>query len=341
MSYLRVGDPNPAPLDIPGAILSISSVTILVFSIIEAPVRGWADAFVIGGFVVGLVLLAGFIYREIVTDHPMLNISYFRNPRFSGGAGAISIGFFAMFGMVFGLTQYLQFVQGYTPLEAGLRLVPVAAGIVIGAGNSHRLVGKLGTNRVVAMGLILASGAFVTITLWEPATSYWIVGATLLVLAFGLGNVMAPATDAVMGAVREENAGVASAMNDVTRQVAGAFGVAVIGSAINTAYGSRMSEAVADLPPEAASAAKDSVGAASKISSALPAEIGAPLAEAASVAFTDALGIAVLVSAAAALTGSIFIVKFMPARHLPIDGGAATERSEPLDLRDAAAERTE
>ncbi len=312
-------DPHPASLDIPGAVLSISAITTLVYSIIEAPVRGWTDGLVIAGFVGGSVLAAAFAYWEIRTDHPMLNLAFFKNPRFSAGAGAITIGFFALFGMVFGLTQYLQFVQGYTPLEAGLRMVPVALGIAFGAGFSHRLVGRLGTDKVVAMGLVVLAGVLVTITFWQPDTEYWVIGVTFFLLAFGMGNLMAPATDAVMGAVPEANAGIASAMNDVTRQVAGAFGVAVIGSVINTVYGGRMDEAVAELPPEAARAASDSVGAAARVASTLPAEVAGGLADAAKIAFTDALGVAVLVAAGVALVGSALIVRFMPARHLPDD----------------------
>ena len=157
----------------------------------------------------------------------------------------------------------------------------------------------------------------VTITFWDPGTDYWIVGLTFFFMAFSMGTVMAPSTDSVMGAVPEANAGIASAMNDVTRMVAGAFGVAVIGSVINTAYSGRMDEAVAGLPPEAASAAGDSVGAASKIASTIPAEAGVRLADAAKAAFTDALGLAVLVSAGVALTGAVLIAKFMPPHHLP------------------------
>ncbi len=310
-------DPHPASLDILGAVLSISAVTILVYSIIEAPVRGWTDGLVLAGLVGGAALAAAFGYWEIKTDHPMLNLAFFKNPRFSAGAGAIAIGFFALFGMIFGLTQFLQFVQGYTPLEAGLRMAPVALGMMVGAGNSHRLVGKLGTHKAVAMGLLIVAGAFVTIALWQPDTGYWVVGGTFFVLAFGMGNVMAPSTDSVMGAVPEANAGVASAMNDVTRQVAGAFGVAVIGSVINTVYGGRMSEAVAGLPQEAAKAASDSVGAASQIAARLPAEVGGGLADAAKTAFTEALGIAVLVGAGVAVIGSVLVAKYMPARHLP------------------------
>ncbi len=320
-------DPHPVPLDIPGAVLSISAVTILVFSIIEAPVRGWTDGLVLAGFGVGALLVAIFVYWEIRTDHPMLNLAFFRNPRFSAGAGAISIGFFALFGMVFGMTQYLQFVQGYTPLEAGLRMVPVALGMAAGAGLSHRLVARLGTNRVVAPGMVVLGAVLISISFWDPHTEYWVIGLTFFCMAFGMGNVMAPSTDAVMGAVPEANAGVASAMNDVTRQVAGAFGVAVIGSVMNTVYSGRMEDVVTRLPAEAATAARDSVGAASRIATMLPGEIGTRLAEAAGAAFSDALGVAVLVAAGVALSGSVFIVKFMPPRHLPNDEGSRT-RSE-------------
>lgn len=315
-------DPQPRSLDILGAMLSISAITILVYSIIEAPVRGWTDALVIAGFVAGTVLAVAFIAWELRTSHPMLNIGFFRNPRFSAGAGAISIGFFALFGMVFGMTQYLQFVQGFTPLEAGLRMLPVAVGMAMGAGLSHRFVGRLGSKRVVAAGLIFVGGILTTIALWQPDTSYLVIGVTFFFLAVSMGNVMAPSTDAVMGAVPEANAGIASAMNDVTRQVSGAFGVAVIGSVINTAYSGRMDEAVAGLPPEAAEAASDSVGAASRIAAMLPDGVGTGLATAAATAFTDALGVAVLVGAGVAVTGAVLVARFLPARHRPAGSGA-------------------
>ena len=311
-------DPHPTPLDIPGAILSISAITCLVYFIIEAPVRGWTDRLIIGGFIGGAVLATAFVYREIKAEHPMLDFTFFKNPRFSTGAGAIAIGFFALFGTIFGLTQYLQFVKNYTPLEAGLRMVPVALGIAIGAGFSHRLVDKLGTNKVVAMGLIILAGVLCTITTWQPDTDYWIIGLSFFIMAFGMGNLMAPSTDSVMGAVPEASTGIASAMNDVTRLVAGAFGVAVIGSIINTVYSGRMDKAVSGLTPEIAAAARDSVGAASQIASTLPVEVMGNLANSSRLAFTEALGMAVLVAAGIAVTGSVLIARFMPAYHIAI-----------------------
>lgn len=315
-------DPHPKRLDPVGALLSISAVSILVYAIIEAPVLGWGDGLVISGFVVGLVMLGVFVWWEKKIDHPMLNLGFFGNPRFSAGAGAISIGFFSLFGIIFGLTLYLQFVQDYTPLQAGARMIPLAFGMVIGAGSSHRSVGRLGTNKVVSMGLVILSGLLVSMTFWEPGTSYWLLGPSFAMIGFGMGNLMAPSTDAVMGAVPEANAGIASAMNDVTRMVAGAFGIAVTGSLINTAYHGRMVDAVAGLPAQAAEAAGDNVGAAVSIAANLPAEAGTRLVDAAKTAFTDALGIAVLVSAGVALVGAALIFRLMPARHLPEDDGA-------------------
>ncbi len=326
-------DPHPRALDILGAVLSISAITALVYAIIEAPVRGWTDGLVIAGFVVGAALLAAFIAWEIKTDHPMLNLEFFRNPRFSAGAGAISIGFFALFGFVFGMTQYLQFVQGFTPLEAGLRMLPVALGMAMGAGLSHCLVHRLGGKRVVAAGLVGLGVMFVTITFWQPDTPYLVIGVTFFLMAVSMGNVMAPSTDAVMGAVPEANAGIASAMNDVTRQVSGAFGVAVIGSVINTVYSANMDTAVASLPPEAAEAASDSVGAATRIAAMLPESIAGGLAAAAETAFTDALGIAVLVSAGVAVAGSALVARFLPARHLPDGAGAEAVVSDTAKSR--------
>ena len=317
-------DPHPSRLDIPGAVLSFVAVATLVYAIIEAPVNGWGSGVVIAGLVIGASLLAAFFYWEIKTDHPMLNLVFFKNLRFSAGAGAIAIGFFCLFGIVFALTMYLQFVQGYTPLEAGVRMVPVALGMAIGAGMSHRLVGRLGTNKVVAMGLMVLAAVLISISFWEPDTDYWIVGLTFFLMAFGMGNLMAPSTDSVMGAVPEANAGIASAMNDVTRMVAGAFGVAVMGSIINTVYGNTMVEAVAGLPPQAAAAAADSVGAATRVAANLPAGAGAELVDAAKAAFSDALGNAVLVAAGVALVGAVLVAKFMPARHLPEKEGASS-----------------
>ncbi len=312
----RSRDPLPPRIDVVGAGLSVAALVTLVYAIIEAPSRGWLDGLVLVSFGASLVLGTLFMLQELRSDHPMLNLSFFRNPRFSAGAGAISVSFFSMFGTIFLLTQYLQFVQGYTALQAGLRIAPFALGMMVGAANSHRMVRKFGTNRVVASGMLVLAVILVSLMFWDVGTSYWVVLITFIVMAFGMANTMAPSTDAVMGAVPLAKAGVGSAMNDTTRMVGGALGVAVIGSILNTLYSSAMASIVAPMPPEAAAAARDSVGAAVNIGEAFGGPRGEALAAAARSEFVDAMGYAFLAGAVLALVGAILVLRFMPPGHL-------------------------
>ena len=310
-------DPEATPLDLKGALTSLVAITALVFGIIEGPAAGWSSPVVIGAFVLGAGFGALFIWIERRVEHPMLNLDYFRNPRFSGGAAAISIAFFALFGVIFLLTQYLQFVLGYSALEAGLRTAPIALGMVVGSATAPRLVERLGTTRVVAFGLFVLAGTLVSFTFFDVATGYAVIGVSLIAMAYGMGNIMAPATDAVMGAVPVAKAGVASATNDVTRQVAGAVGVAVIGSVFNSAYQATMEPAVTQLPPEAAEAASNSIGGALAIAGQLPGSAGETLASLARAAFVDAMGTAVWIGVALAALGALAVLRFLPPQHLP------------------------
>lgn len=309
-------DPEATPLDLKGAFTSLVAIVALVFAIIEGPSKGWTSTIVVTAFIVAAVFGAVFIWIERRAEHPMLNLDYFKNPRFSGGATAISIAFFSLFGVIFLLTQYLQFVLGYSALEAGVRTAPVALGMVIGSAMSARLVGKFGTTRVVAFGLFVLSATLISFTFFGVATGYAVIGMSIVVMTFGMGNIMAPSTDSVMGAVPVAKAGVASATNDVTRQVAGAIGVAVIGSVFNSAYQSNMEEAVTQLPLEAAGAASNSIGAALQVAAQLPSQAGEALAMASRQGFVDAMGIAIWIPVAIALIGGLLVMKFLPPQHL-------------------------
>ncbi len=309
-------DPEATPLDLPGAATSMVAISSLVFGIIEGPSEGWTSGQVVGALVVAIVFGAWFLRIERRTPHPMLNLAYFANPRFSAGAGAISIAFFSLFGLVFLLTQYLQFVQGYTALEAGIRTAPVALGLMLGAGLSPRIVERIGTAKVVATGLAILAVSMGIYATFDVTTSYVIVGLNIVLMAVGMGTVMAPSTDAVMGAVPTAKAGVASATNDVTRQVAGAVGVAVIGSVLNSTYTSNLADATAQLPPEAAAAASNSIGAALQVASSLPGDLGQALVDAARQGFVDAASTAILITVGLAAIGAVIVGWFMPARHL-------------------------
>lgn len=216
--------------------------------------------------------------------------------------------------MIFGLTQYLQFVLGKTALEAGALMITLAIGIPIGARISLKAVAHAGTGRVMGGGLVLVAIVLLSLTQWTPTTEPWVVSTTLFFLAIAMANVMAPGTAAVMGAVPEAKAGVGSAMNDLLRQLGGALGVAVIGSVLNTVYRERMVDVVAGLPAPAAQAAGDSVGAAVAIGTQLGGAAGDALAATARTSFVEALGPAAIVAAAIALTTAVLVIRGMPAR---------------------------
>ena len=193
---------------------------------------------------------------------------------------------------------------------------PIAIGIVIGSATAHRLAARVGTAKVVSFGLFILAAVLTGFTFFDVGTSYAIIGPAIVLMAYGMGNIMAPATDAVMGAVPVAKAGVASATNDVTRQVAGAIGVATIGSVFNSVYSSSVADAVSQLPPEAAGIAQNNVGAAIQIGAQLPEPVGTAIAEAARQGFIDAMGPAVFVAVGMALVGAVWIRRFMPAQHL-------------------------
>ena len=309
-------DPSPPRIDLAGAILSMATLMTLVYAIIEAPSRGWTDQVVLAAFGTALVLGAAFIFREMKAGNPMLDLTFFRNPRFSAGVGAITMAFFALFGMIFISSQYLQFVHGYTALQAGIRIMPFALGMMVGAANSYRLVAKLGTNRVAAMGLIILAIMSASFAFWEVDTPYWVIGISIVLMSFGVSNTMAPSTDAVMGAVPLAKAGVGSAMNDTTRQVGGAFGVAILGSILNTLYSANMADQIVNLPAQAAGPAQDSVGAAVSIGAQLGDPQGQALIDAARSSFVGGMHAAFLVAAGVALFAAIMVYRFMPPRHL-------------------------
>jgi EmrB/QacA subfamily drug resistance transporter len=320
-------DPSGAPLDLPGAVLSIGAVTALVYGIIEAPAAGWTDPVILASFAGAITLGLAFAWRETHTLHPMLDLTLFRDPRFTAGAGAIALTFFALFGVIFGLTQYLQFVLGKTALEAGTIMVSLALGIPIGARISLKATEHLPVGRVIGVALVFIALILLSMNLWTPTTDALVVAVTLFFLALCLANVMAPATGTVMSAVPEAKAGVGSAMNDLLRQLGGALGVAVIGSVMNTVYRDRMVDATAGLPPAAANAVSDSVGAAVAIAGRIGGAVGDALAAAAGEAFVDGLGIAATVAAVVAVGTSLYVLRRMPRRteaDAPLGHGAPT-----------------
>jgi MFS transporter, DHA2 family, multidrug resistance protein len=308
-------DPEPGAFDLVGTALSVGTLSTLVYAIIEAPTKGWTDPVILSCFAISAVLAAAFVRWELHTSAPMLNLDFFRNPRFSVASGGIGIASFALFGGIFGMTQFLQDAHGYSALQAGAAMTPLALGLVMGAGGSTKIVPKVGTTAVVTAGLLLMGTLLSLSVLWSADMPYWPLAFWFFGLAVSMGWVMAPSTDSVMGAVPPEKSGVASAMNDVTRQVGGALGTAIIGSLISSFYASRISDDVAALPEPARSAATDSIGQANAVAAQLPHSEGVTLMNAAADAFTTALGIGFTAAGIVAILGAIAVRRWLPARH--------------------------
>jgi EmrB/QacA subfamily drug resistance transporter len=314
-------DPSAPRLDPIGAILSILGLTAVLFAIIEAPENGWTDPVTIAGFVIGAVLLGAFAWWELHTDHPMLDFTFFRNPRFSAASAAITLTFFAMFGSLFVFSQYLQFVLGYTPLQTGVRLLAFAVPMIIIAPLSAQFVHQLGTKRVVAAGMVLTATGLVLLSFTGAETTYPAIAWRMVVLASGLALTMAPATESIMGSLPLAKAGVGSAVNDTTRQVGGALGVAVLGSVFTSIYSSHLSSALSSqtLPADVLEQAKDSVGAALRAAAAIGGSTGDGLGAAARSAFIDGFHAALRVGALVAVIGVVITLVWLPARARPGD----------------------
>jgi EmrB/QacA subfamily drug resistance transporter len=308
-------DPEPGAFDFAGMTLSVATLVSLVYGVIEAPDRGWTNPLILGCFGLATFLGTAFVAWELRTRDPMLDLSYFRDPRFSVASFGLSMASFALFGGIFATTQFLQDAHGYSALEAGAAMTPVAFGLVIGAGSSVKLSARFGRSAVIPAGLLGLATVMASTLLWTPDMRYLPIGLWFLALAISMGWIMGPATSSVMGSVPEEKSGVASAMNDVTRQVAGALGTAVIGSLISSLYSARVSSSLGALPESARAAAEESVGHAHAVATGLPADQAASVADAASSAFTDALGIGFLAAAGCALTAAVIVRWKLPREN--------------------------
>ncbi len=311
-------DPAAPKLDPLGAVLSITGLTSVLWAVIEAPSHGWTAPDVTAGFVVGFVLVAVFLWWERRTESPMLNIDFFRNPRFSAASGAITVTFFALFGTLFLMTQYLQSVLGYSTVKAGAVLLPQAAVIMVAAPLSSVWVQRFGNKVVVATGMTLVGITFASFLTLQPNTSTLHVILVTVLLGLGMGNVMAPATDSIMGSLPRAKAGVGSAVNDTTRQVGGAFGVAVLGSILSSRFTSHFTGAVAgQVPGDVVAHAKDSVGSALGIARDLPpgAQRFAPqIVNAAKDGFINGFHAASVVAAVVVFAAALGVLRWLPAR---------------------------
>lgn len=302
-------DPEATRLDPRGALLSILGLFALLFGTIQGPENGWLSPQVVTAFVVAAVTFAAFIWWELRTPDPMLDPRLFRARAFTAGSATITLIFFVTFGMFFLVAQYLQFVKGYTPLVAGLAMVPSGVTLIIVAPRGPAIAARLGAQRSIALGLFLSAVGFGILSQVGPGSPYPWVGLALVLMAVGSGLAMPPSTSAIVGSVPPGKAGVGSAVNDVTREVGGALGIAVLGSLVSSLYRSDIASHTRGLPDQLREAVDESIGGAAAAEGTNQA-----VADAARDAFTSATNTAFLVAAVLMAAGSLIYLRMCRAR---------------------------
>ncbi len=312
-------DPSTPPIDWRGLVLSSTGMGTLVFGIIQAPEWGWGSVRAIATLAAGVIIIAMFVFVERRTERPMLDVGLFKNLRFTAASGSITIGFFTLAGFSFLMTQYFQFIHGFTALGTGTRLLPVAVSIAVAAVVGTKLAVRIGNKAVVAAGLGGFGAGMLWISTVSHATPYFILVGQMILAGGGLGLITAPATEAIMGVVPKEKAGVGSAVNDATRLFGAALGVAVIGSIAASLYGTRLASNLPHgLPAQALAAAKGSVGgalvAAQSLDHAGLGSLATSLRAASTGAFLHSLSGSLIVAGIVALLGALMAAVLLPSR---------------------------
>jgi EmrB/QacA subfamily drug resistance transporter len=319
-------DPAVPSLDLPGLGLSVAMLASLTYTIIEAPARGWSSAATVGGFAAAAVLLAAFVVRERRTPYPMLDVSLFRDRRFSAASGAVTVTFFALFGFIFLVTQYFQFVRGFGALSTGARILPVALSIAVASVVGAMLAPRIGTKIVVTTGMVLFGAAFLWISTSGVATPYpTVIVPQMVLMGLGMGLISTPATESILLVLPPARAGVGSAVNDATRELGGTLGVAVVGSVFSSVFGSQLaSGAFSGLPGSVVTRAQDSVGVAQVVAGRDP-----RLVSAFHDSFMSAMSTACIVVGLLCLAGAVAAAFLLPGR-LPAPTEASVEEPEPV-----------
>jgi EmrB/QacA subfamily drug resistance transporter len=304
---------NAPPLDVPGALTIGAAVAVFVFGILQAPQYGWADPRVCGCLAAGVVLAMVFGLIELRRRYPLLDVRLFRDPEFGTGSATITMVFLGTFALFYLVTQFVQQVMGYTPLATAIALAPLAIPLLTFSSLSSWYLPRVGLRAVVFVSMVLVSVGFLCMRTLTPESTYLDVLWPLLVISSGFGLCTAPTTSAIMTAAPDAKQGVASAVNDATREVGGALGIAMAGSILAGSYGHTIGPALTAFPEPVRGPASDSLAQALVVADRLGPQ-GAPLAEAAKTAFVDAVSSSYLVMAAIVGIAAVVIPVFAPGR---------------------------
>jgi DHA2 family multidrug resistance protein-like MFS transporter len=309
---------HPRRLDVLGAVLSIAGLFALVYAIIQAGTEGWTATPVLYAFGAAAVLLGAFIFWELKFKGAMLPLHFFKNMSFTGANVALTLVAFGLMGAFFFLGQFLQSVQGYTPFQAGLRLLPMALVSFFSAAGSAKVAERIGTKLTVAIGIFIAAVGFFYLTMVAAVdTSYLNIAIAMSITSLGIGMTMSPATNSVMGSIPVSQSGIGSAMNNTTRQIGAALGVAILGSILNATYIARI-DAVswpAQLPAEAMEAIRNSIQGAHIVAQQVPVpQLAQMIIDQSNEAFTAGSAHALLVAAIILAITAIITLIILPSR---------------------------
>lgn len=325
---------NPAARapDLPGAALSIAGLGLLLWSLIEAPVRGWGSVRVLAALTGGLAVLAAFALWEYRTTHPMLPLGFFSRRAFSGAVISVALTMFGLFGTLFLLTQYLQFGLGYSALATGVRVLPAAGAIAVIAPLSALLLRTIAPRYVIGTGLAAIAGGLWQISGATMASTYGSILPGIILLGIGAGLAIPAATESVMGSLPGGDSGIGSAANGAFLQTGGALGVAVMGSLLNTRYASGVNTALAPyhVPSVAMQAIRGSLGGAQQVASQVAGQLGAELAHVAKSAFVSGMDLGLATAAIVALGGCLIALTVLPSRRRKGDARPADDGPKAL-----------
>jgi EmrB/QacA subfamily drug resistance transporter len=323
-------DPSQARLDPAGLVLSSAAIGTLVYTIIEAPGRGWSAPLTLAGFIAAAVLVAVFVMVERRQAQPMIDMSLFRRPAFSAASGAVTVAFFALFGFIFLVTQFFQFIRGYGALSTGARILPVAVTIALGSVLGVAAAGRIGTRIVVMTGLLLLGSSFAWISVSPIDMPYVQIVGQMVLMGLGLGLTTAPATESILSVLPPAKAGVGSAVNDATREAGGTLGVAVLGSIFTSLYASHLAgTSFARLPHSVVDTAQNSIATALQVVGSAPTTSRAVLLDSVQTSFLTGFHVACVVGALVCVAGAIG-ASALPGRERHIAVPQAT--AEPVSV---------
>lgn len=332
----ETSDPSESNLDPIGSLTSLIGIGALTLGIIEGPLKGWSDPLVLGGLVLGVVGIIAFVVWELRTDKPLLDVRLFKLAGFSTGSISIFLQFVAAFGFFFTASQFLAFVFDYSPLRIGLGLLPIGVTIPLASGLAPKLIAIFGRGPVGGAGLAILGAGAAMFTLVGVDSSYWVFAAAVLIFGFGFGLAAPPATEAIVEALPANKQGVASAINDVTRELGGALGIAVVGSFLTAGYRNSVESSDA-LPAALVEPISDSAGAGLAIAGESAASgdqnLAGNIIDTVRLGIADGFSQAMLVAAAVAVVGACYVAIRTPKTmdSLRVAAVDETTSSKPAD----------